>query len=155
MDAVCRKSLRSVGLMLVSVSLLFACGCGAKAPAEANAALKGALDALVKDDAKAFVAAVLPAQRETLSSVPEMEFFGAVMSHKIDNEFDTGVTADSATIMVTLYFDEAKKGHSNISFVMKKADGKWYIDLADTIKKERSINSGYAFQVREFKFTKQ
>lgn len=156
MDAVSWKAARGGCVVVLALSLLFAGGCGAKAPAEANASLKGALDALAKGDSKGFAAAVLAAQRDTLSGVPEMSsFFEEVKGHEIDNEFDTEVSADSATIMATLYFDDAKKAYSHINFVMKKVEGKWYIDLAKTIDKERKINSVHAFKVWEIEVRKK
>ena len=142
-------------LSVVAVALLSAGGCGGKAPAEANAALDAALKALPKGDSKTFVAAVVPAQREKVATLPEWPFFQAAKSHRIDNEFDMEVTEDSAMIMTTLYFDDAQKAFSHVYFVMRSADGKWCIDLDETIKKQRERDGADAFQAWELKLKKE
>ena len=145
----CRLA-RPIALSVVCVVVLLSVGCGKKAPAEANAALDSALKALAKGEANTFVAAVVPAQREEVASLGEWSFFQNAKSHKIDNEFDLNVTDDSASIMTTLYFDDAEKAFSTMYFVMKKADGAWCIDLDETIKKERETDGAHAFQVWTF-----
>jgi hypothetical protein len=126
-------------------------GCGSKAPPEANAALDAALSALAKGDAAKFMAAVVPEQREKVAALPQWGFFQATKSHKIDNEFDLQVTENSAMILTTLYFDAEQKAHNSVYFVMKKADGKWLIDLDDTIKKQIERDGADAFQAWEIK----
>lgn len=142
-------------LSVLAVALLCAGGCGGKAPAEANAALDAALKALSEGDSETFVAAVVPAQREKVATLPEWPFFQAAKSHKIDNEFDLEVTEDSAMIMTSLYFDDAQKAFSHVFFVMKSADGKWCIDLDETIKKQRERDGAHAFQAWEMKVKKK
>ena len=139
-----------VCVVMLFAAMLCVAGCSKKAPEEANAALNAALGALPKGEAKTFADAVLSAQREKVTTLKEWPFFQAVKSHKIDNEFDLEVTDDSAMILTSLYFDDKQKAFSTVYFVMKKADGKWCIDLAETIKKERSADGEHAFNVYKF-----
>jgi hypothetical protein len=142
-------------LRMVVVGLLAAAagaaGCNKKAPKEANDALEAGLNALAKGDAAGFAGALVPAQKDKVSALPEWPFLQAVKSHKIDNEFDTNVTGDSAKIMVTLHFDAQAKKHTNLAFTMKKIDGRWRIDLEQTIKDKKASDGPRAFrEVYEF-----
>ena len=143
-----RKYVPRLVVALVAAAMLS--GCGKSVPAEANAALHGALDKLASGDVAGFIEAVLPAQREQALKREEMGFFRRVKSHRIDNEFDLDVTDTSAAIMTVLYFDDEQKAFSNVFMVMKQVDGAWYIDLDETIKKERAANGVEAFEVWQF-----
>jgi hypothetical protein len=137
-------------LTVLALAALLAGGCSRKAPDQANETLKTALDALHRGNEEAFIAIVLPAQQEEVTSKAEWDFFQAAKSHKIDNEFDLDVTDDAASIMGTLYFDDEQKKFSTLYFVMSKQGDKWYIDLDKTIRKERDADGTDAFQVWEF-----
>ena len=150
MNTTRRRCLHRLCLSVLCAGMLFSAGCSKKVPAEANAALNAALDALHKGDGETFIAGVLPAQQKKVKTLGEYQFFLAAKSHKVDNEFDLEVTDDSALVMTKLYFDDEKKAFSNLFMAMTKADGKWYIDLDKTIKKEREINPGHAFQQWKF-----
>ena len=142
------RSTRVLVLLLTgAMGAVLLTGCGAKAPQEANDALNKVLKSLVDTDPDAFLLLVVPDQREGLGEVDELEFLASAMSYKIDNEFDMDVTDTSAAISVVLYFDEEQKNFSNIFFVMKKVDGAWLFDLAETVKKEREADGAHAFQV--------
>ncbi len=130
--------------------LLLATGCSKKAPAEANAALAGALDALATANSKDFVAAVVPAQQAKVQTLKQWPFFQAIKAHSIDNEFDRDVTDSTATILCMVYFDSDKKVHSTLHFDMKKVAGKWHIDLAETIRMQIATNGAFAFKKYKF-----
>lgn len=140
-----RISMRATAVVLCVLSLC-AVGCSKKAPAEANAALAAALNALPKAETKTFTDAVVPSQRENVTSLEEWSFFQAVKSHKIDNEFDMNVTDTSAYIMVVLYFDDEQEAFSTVYFIMKKVGDKWLIDLTETIRKEKDTDGSDAFK---------
>ncbi|MCY2930031.1 MAG: hypothetical protein NTV86_11160 [Planctomycetota bacterium] len=142
-----------IALRMVVVALLAASagGCSKKAPQEANDALDASLKALAKGDSAGFAGALVPAQKDKASALPEWPFFQAVKSHTIDNEFDTEVTAESAKIMATIYLDTQAKKHTNLAFSMKKVDGQWRIDLDQTIKDKKATDGARAFrEVYEF-----
>jgi len=148
------RTVRSlVALLCLSGVVVLGVGCSSKAPKEANAALDAALGALPKGQTQTFVDTVVTDQRAGVEKLPEWPFFTHVKSYKIENEFDLDVTSDSALIMASLYFDDQQKHFASVYFVMKKADGKWRIDLTDTIKRERDADGAQAFNVWEFKKT--
>jgi hypothetical protein len=143
-----KRSYLKSALGLCLVSTLIMAGCGAKAPPEANEALDAAIKALGAGDEQGFGQKVLPDQREGIKATTEwVTFFKLVKGGKIDNEFDSNVTDDSATIRTRLHFNDDESAYSNIAFVMKKADGSWYIDLKETVKLENDVNPGHAFKI--------
>ena len=134
----------TAGLLAVLL-VLTACG-GKKAPVEANALLGKALQALVDKDFNAFGNCLLPAQRATLGTLKERPFFEAVVGHAIDNEFDTNVTATTASVFADLYFTPDKKQFSTINWALRQEGGRWFLDLDDTIRGEKARNGANAFQ---------
>lgn len=131
---------------LISVLLIFS-GCGGKkAPAEANALLGKALQSLADKDIETFRASVLPAQRASLENLQEWPFFTAAVGYGIDNEFDTNVTATTASVFADLYFTPDKKEFSTINWALRKEGGEWAIDLEETIRGEKARNGANAFQ---------
>jgi len=142
---------RQMAILIAVAGAIAAAGCGKKAPPEANAALDAALKALAAGDTAAFVALVVPDQRDAVTDLDEWSsFFRDVKSHEIDNEFDSHVTATTATIRTSLYFDDEQKAFSHIAFPMKKVGDKWLIDMNETIKIERDTNGAHAFQIWTF-----
>ena len=137
-------------LLLAVIAMFMTPGCGGKAPQEANDALDKVLTALAEDDSAGFVDLIVPDQRDGIRDVDEMEFFGSTMSSSVDNKFDLEVTDTSAMILVKLFFDAEEKKFSNVYFVMKKVDGKWLFDVAETIKKEREADGADAFAIWEW-----
>ncbi len=140
----------TITAMIAIAAFMVATGCGKKAPAEANAALKESLTALSQKQPAVFVKAVLPSQQAGATALPQWPFFNAVKSFKIDNEFDIVENDGSASIMTVLYFDADQKKFSTLKFCMKKEGGTWYIDLNETIKKQTAANGGHAFEVWKF-----
>jgi hypothetical protein len=134
----------AVAALLADVFVLV--GCGAKAPAEANALLDRAAKALAAKDFEGFRGCLLPAQRAGMLELPEWPYFAAVVGHKIDNEFDRNVTDTTAKVMASLYFTADQKEFASLCWSLVKDGGQWFVDLAQTIADEKATNGANAFQ---------
>ncbi|MCX6564806.1 MAG: hypothetical protein NTW38_00010 [Candidatus Aminicenantes bacterium] len=142
-----RKLWRIAAVFSLMAVLLISAGCGGKkASAEANALLSKALQSLADKDFMTFQACVTPSQQANLPNLPEGPFFAAASGYGIDNEFDTNVTATTASVMADLYFSPDKKEFSTINWALRQEGGKWYIDLDETIRGEKARNGANAFQ---------
>lgn len=148
MSSLKNKKLSGIAAMsCFLVVLLIFTGCGGKkAPAEANALLSKALQSLADKDFVTFQICVIPSQQANLPNLPEGPFFAAATGYEIDNEFDTNVTTTTASVMASLYFSPDKKEFSTINWALRQEDGKWYIDLDETIRGEKARNGANAFQ---------
>ncbi|MCJ7611200.1 MAG: hypothetical protein MUP19_02975, partial [Candidatus Aminicenantes bacterium] len=101
---------------------------------------------LADKDFETFRAGVLPAQRASLENLQEWPFFTAAVGYGIDNEFDTNVTATTASVFADLYFTPDKKEFSTINWALRKEGDEWAIDLEETIRGEKARNGANAFQ---------
>jgi hypothetical protein len=142
-----RKSFGVVLMAGLLAVLLILTGCaGKKAPAEANALLGKALQALADKDFEAFRTCLVPGQQASLGTQPEWPFFTAAVGYAVDNEFDTNVTPTTASVMADLFFTQDKKEYSTINWALRQEGGQWHLDLEETIRGEKARNGANAFQ---------
>lgn len=136
-------------IILIIAAVFLIIGCGKKAPAEANMQLKEALTALTMKRYEKFIGSILPAQRKKATSLEQWPFFQHIINFKIDNEYDTVVSDNAAKIAANLFLNDSKTVYFFIRFQMKKDNGRWYVDLDETIRQHINGTCTHVFDAWE------